>query len=243
MKKIKKNLKLITLFIVMAIIIGAVLIKYNLSESVTNEISIEELNLEETEKNELIKIEESKVVDEEILVPKNVYVDIKGAVNNPGVYEISEDKKVIDVVKLAGGLTKEADTSMINLAKKVSNEMVIIVYTVDEVKKEQAENSIIKIVEKECVCPKIDNDACIKQDIKENNSNDTTSIGSENKIININNATFSELLTITGIGESKAKAIIEYREENGSFKSKEDIMKVTGIGESLYEKIKDSITI
>lgn len=235
MKKIKKNLKLITIMIVMIILIVGILIKYSLSNSTVEEVSMEDLELEDNE--EII------MVEEENSGSLKVYVDIKGAVNNPGVYEIEEDKKVIDVVELAGGFTGQADTSMINLAKKVSDEMVIIIYTIDEVKKAQEENTIIKIVDQECVCPEISNDACLKEEVSKNSDDKDSTSNTETNTININSATIEELLTLSGIGESKAKAIIEYREENGNFKNIEDIMNVPGIGEALYEKIKDNITV
>ena len=154
---------------------------------------------------------------------------------------------VIDVVNEAGGLTKNADTSMINLAKVVTNEMVIIIYTKEEVKKYQKQEEIIKIIDKECICPEIKNDACINNQSsnpKESNKNNNQTIeNNSNKKININKASKEELQTLTGIGESKAEAIIEYRQKNGNFKTIEEIKEVSGIGESAYEKIKDYITI
>ena len=235
MKKIKKNLKWITIVIVMITIIGGLLLKWNLENSKTKDIVVEELVIEE----QTPIIEKSK---EEEVILSNVYVDIKGAVVKPGVYEISEDKKVIDVVQLAGGFKENADTSMINLAKKVTNEMVIIIYTSEEIKKSQEKDSIVKIIEKECVCPEINNDACLNQETQKNDSF-ASEENLNDKKININNATLEELLTISGIGESKAQAIIQYRTENGNFEKIEDIMNVAGIGEALYEKIKNRITV
>ena len=186
------------------------------------------------EENEIL-IEEVTETKEETVQPTLVYVDIKGAIQNPGVYEIEENKKVIDVVQLAGGLTEQADTSMVNLAKKVSNEMVIIIYTKDEVQNSNLVNTVIKVVEKECVCPNIENDSCINDKI-------TDTITGGNGKVNINTASMDELSKLDGIGESKAQAIIKYREENGNFKTIEDITNVSGIGSSVYEKIKDNIT-
>ena len=128
---------------------------------------------------------------------------------------------------------------MINLAKKVSNEMVIIIYTKEEIENSKKTDTVVKIIEKECICPEVNNDACLKT---EEDSNSVKEETKEEKI-NINNATLEDLLGINGIGESKAKAIIEYREKHGKFQKIEDIMEVTGIGESLYEKIKVYITI
>ena len=163
-----------------------------------------------------------------------VFVDIKGAVKSPGVYEISKNSRIIDVIKKAGDLKKEADTSIINLSKKVKDEMYIIIYTKDEIKsyKDKFSSSIEieKEIEKKIVCPDNDNDACLK--------NSDTKIGK----VNINNASLEELSSLTGIGEGKAKKIIEYREKN-KFEKVDDIKNVSGIGDSLYEKIKDDIEV
>lgn len=162
-----------------------------------------------------------------------VFVDIKGAVKNPGVYEVSSNSRIIDVIKKAGNLKKNADTSIINLSKKVKDEMYIIIYTKEELsdykEKILPSSKIVKEVEEKIICPDTDNDGCI------NNS-------SSSYKININNASLSELSSLTGIGEGKAKKIIEYREKN-KFENIEDIKNVPGIGNSLYEKIKDNIEI
>ena len=144
---------------------------------------------------------------------------------------------VIDAINLAGGLTKEADTSIINLAKKITDEMVIIIYTKDEVKNSNIVDTVIKVVEKECICPNIQNDGCLNTEIKDNITN-----GDSNSLVNINTATVEELQTITGIGESKARSIVEYRTNNGLFQNIEDIKNVDGIGDKLYESIKIYIT-
>lgn len=237
MKIIKKNLKWITLLFVMIIFIGGILIKYSLSMKETEDIVLEELELKEEEVQEVTvqEVEETPVL-------QSVYVDIKGAVQKPGVYEVTEDKKVIDVVEMAGGFTKNADTSIINLAKKVTNEMVIIIYTIDEVKKSKETETVVKVIEKECVCPEIKNDACLNSNNKEKDT-ETSSNETISGKININTASLEEIQALSGIGESKAKAIIKHREENGNFEKIEDLMNVSGIGETLYEKIKNDITV
>lgn len=230
MKKIKKYFKLIIILLIIILVIGYIIIKLYLNKNDSVEVVLDEFDLEF---NENINVKEDVTFDSN----KIFYVDIKGAVQNPGVYEIEENKKVIDVINLAGGFTANADTSLINLAKKVSDEMVIIIYTVEEVKNSKEPEAVIKIIEKECVCPEINNDACINNGIS--NETETGDLG----VVNINTASLDELLTLTGIGESKANAIIEYRESFGRFTTKEDIMKVDGIGEFLYEKIKENITV
>ena len=163
---------------------------------------------------------------------KTVFVDIKGAVNKPGVYEVKEGSRIVDVIKKAGNLKKEADTSIINLSKKVSDEMYIIIYTKEQVElyKEKLNSSsdIASSIEDNIICPDTDNDACL---------NESSSLK-----ININTASLEELSSIKGIGKTKAKKIIEYRNKN-RFESVEDIKNVSGIGDSLYEKIKDNIEV
>ena len=183
-----------------------------------------------TEKKEVKEKNKAKTTNTKIMV------DIKGEVVYPGIYTLDDNQRVIDVINMAGGITKNADTSVLNLSKKLKDEMVIIVYSYYEVKN----FSYVKEVEKKVQtgCSKgindVENDACIEDD---------SSSEEESSIISINTATKEELMTLTGIGEKKAEDIIKYREENGEFTSIEDIKNVKGIGDSLFEKIKDYITL
>lgn len=249
---------------------------------------------------EIVEINNDEIINEEILVEEeeedsmsSYYVDIKGEVLNPGVYEVNSDSRVIDVIKKAGGLTKNADTSLLNLSKKIKDEMNIKIYSKEEVKnakndlvKEPEVIEIIKEIEKECICPEnneVCNDNSNKNDIliesdndlditvnKENNLNDnnnndlndnsntdkvqdnnqTNKEKNENEkepnistnLININTATKEELMTLSNIGEAKALKIIEYRNKTKFIKI-EDIMNVSGVGNAVFEKIKNFITV
>ena len=177
-------------------------------------------------------------------VSNDIKVNIKGAVVNPGVYSFSSGERVIDAIEKSGGLLETADTSVINLSKNLFDEMVIVIYTYDEVQSMKGNNILIQYVERECNCPELTNDAClISGDINnaDNNLKDNN-VNSYNKV-SINTATVEQLQTLSGIGESKAKAIIKYREEHGNFTKIEDIMNVSGIGEKVFEKIKDNLTV
>ena len=198
--------------------------------------------------NEEVVLEEQlkeKEVEEPIIQEENkkIKVDIKGAVNNPGVYEVLENSRVSDAINISGGLTKDADTSTINLSKIIFDEMVIIIYTKDEIAEMLKGDTSIKYIEKECICPKLENDACIEDKIENvpNNNLNNDSSPSNNKV-SLNKASLNELMTLDGIGEKKAQAIIDYRNKNG-FKSIEEIMEVDGIGSTTYEKIKDRLTL
>lgn len=169
-----------------------------------------------------------------------IKINIKGAVNHPGVYEVKKDSRVEDAIFAAGGLIDTADTSIINLSKKLSDESVVIIYTVDEVKKIKQGNVIIQYIENECNCPEYENSACIDPDTLINNNNDKESANGK---ISLNKATLEQLQTLSGIGKAKAEAIIEYRSTSGGFKTIEEIKKVKGIGDAVFEKIKDKITV
>ena len=171
----------------------------------------------------LIKEENKEIVEpkEEVKEVK-IMVDIKGEVNSPGCFEVSDNLRVKDVIELAGGLTKNADTSSINLSAKVHDEMVIVIDKKGE------------------VTNKIESDAKVSTNTSKTSITTTTKPKGK---ISINKGTLKELTTLTGIGESKAKKIIEYREKNGPFKTLEDIKKVSGIGDAIFAKIKDNITL
>lgn len=189
----------------------------------------------------------NEVIESDVEEKKIIKVDVKGAVSKPGVYSLEEGSIVDDAIKLAGGVNKNANTKEINLSKKLKDEMVILIYTNSEIQefKDKLKNSN----KEECICEQDINDVCIKEsytnyysfnsDKQESASRQESSITG---LLNINTASLDELLTLTGVGESKAKAIIEYRKEN-KFKSIEDIMKVSGIGQSVFDKIKEDITV
>ncbi|MCI5732619.1 MAG: helix-hairpin-helix domain-containing protein [Tenericutes bacterium] len=177
---------------------------------------------------------------------KTIYVDVKGAVKNPGVYELSNTSRVIDAINLAGGLSDLADTINLNLSKKLSDEMIIIVYTKTELstyyKKNNNRNAVCASLE--CVCIDDYNDACIsKESSNKSNSKTDNTTKSTNSKVSINTASKEELMSLSGIGESKAEKIITYRNDNGKFNSIEDLKKVSGIGDSIFEKIKDKIIL
>ena len=230
MKYLKKY-KLIVILTITLLITIFIVIKQDKNYT-EEEIIISENEVETNENLELLNNEELKEPEEKLVFYK---VDVKGAVKIPGVYEIEKGKRVIDVINKAGGLLNTADTSTINLSKFLIDEMVIIVYTKEEISKRKEENVKIEYIEKECICPEIKNDACIID--SENN------VANEKKLVNINTATLEELMTIPKIGESKAKDIIKYREENSGFKKIEDIKNISGIKDATYEAIKDYITI
>ena len=212
--------------------------------SLTIYIYFKNKSVDEIEQVELIEEEKvAEIEEEKEEIIEKIRVDIKGLVKNPGVYEVVVDSRVIDVINKAGGLKSGANTEYINLSKKVKDEMVIIIYSNSDVEKFKETDKQIIYIEYECVCPDNKNDACINEnDVVNTNGTKGESSEIDDKV-SINKATLEELMTLNGIGESKAKAIIEYRNQNGEFKNIEDIMNVSGIGELAYSKIKDNIKL
>ncbi len=143
---------------------------------------------------------------------RDVYVQIGGAVNSPGVYKVSSDKRVFEAIELAGGLRADADRNRVNLVSPVVDEMQIYVPEIGEVSTQQA----------------------LEQQ--------TQSDSSSGKI-NINTAQAEDLTRLPGIGESRARTIIQYREEHGGFQNISEIMNISGIKQAMFDKIKDLITI
>ncbi|MBQ7136855.1 MAG: helix-hairpin-helix domain-containing protein [Bacilli bacterium] len=214
--------------VVLIIVLGS---NFGIYAIVNNKIS------DVSEKQKSVSFENDETVEEKETEKEYYQFDIKGSVNKPGVYSLEKGSRVIDAIKIAGGLKENADTSVNNLSKYITDEMVIVIYNSDEVfrfneikEQEEIENNECKNYNEV-----VENESCIeKSDI----------IASEvDTKISINTASLELLMTLPGIGESKAKSIIEYREEKGIFKSIEDIMNVSGIGESVFEKIKNYITV
>ena len=163
-----------------------------------------------------------------------IKVDIKGMVENSGVYELDNKSRVIDVVEKAV-LKENANTDYLNLSKRLKDGDVIIVYSNDYIESLKKENVVY--IELPCECPDNINTACIDKVVNEDIENN------KDILISINSATKEELMTLPGVGESKADAIIKYRKDNDGFKELEDIMNVSGIGEAAYSKIKDHIKL
>ena len=154
-------------------------------------------------------------VEDKTTVSTVIYVDVKGEVHHPGVYQMKAENRVKDLIEAAGGFTPLADDQKLNLAQLLEDQMVIVV-----LKKGEEANS----------------------ELAQAPTPHKKEVGKEGKV-NINTATVEELKTLKGIGEKKAEAIIEYRKKNGSFKNKEELMKVRGIGKKLYESFQERVIV
>lgn len=145
-----------------------------------------------------------------------LFVHIAGSVKNPGLYELPQGSRVSDAVTAAGGMSKDANTSSVNLARQLTDGEQIIVGSTEDAKTVLENGSS-----------------------HSSNSNEGATKGK----ININTASTEELMSLDGVGEATADKIIAYRQENGSFSRIEEIKEVSGIGEKKFEAMKDAITV
>ena len=162
----------------------------------------------------------TRVEETTTMIPQNCYVDIKGEVLRPGVYEFSCESRIQEVIKKAGGFTEEADETKINLAQKITDQMQMIVPNLHS----KQEGGVTE------------------GNSEKGNTSNTTPSNSKQGTVNINTATLEELQTIKGIGKKKAEAILQYRKEHGAFRTKEELLQVKGIGKKALEAIESQVT-
>ena len=150
----------------------------------------------------------------EVQKDENIVVEIKGHVVNPGVYSLKTNQRLNDLVQISGGVTENANLRHVNLAMKIMDGDSFYIPSMDEEVDQMAQNS-------------------------------SGGSGGENKDgkIDLNTATKEQLMTVTGIGPATADNILAYREENGAFKTVEDLLQVNRIGEKTLDKIRDAFIV
>lgn len=183
----------------------------------SSQTSVKETNLQ-TEvaaisKDSTAEKEVKKEEKEESLEQDQITVDVKGAVKSPGIYDLPVGSRVHDAVQKAGGLTEQADSKLLNLAQKVSDEALVYV-------------------------PSRGEEAASQQ-----TASGTPPSTSKDKKVNLNKASLEELKQVKGLGGKRAQDIIDHREANGKFKSVDELKKVSGIGAKTIEKLKDYVTV
>ena len=164
---------------------------------------------------------------------KTLVVHICGAVSAPGVYELPAGSRIIDAVEAGGGFLPEAEEACCNLAEEIVDGCQIYIMTKSE---SCADGQIEK---KAGIQTSPDSD----MQTTDRNVRSNSAPALENGLVNLNTADIAALTTLPGIGESRAKAIISYREQHGAFAQIEDIMKISGIKQAAFSKIKDKITV
>lgn len=157
--------------------------------------------------------------------PQNTtgFVDVKGAVKHPGIYQIQGNARLFDIIRQAGGFAEDADQRQINLAQSLTDQQVVYV----PVKGESVPATVTANMPTATA----------------NTATNAAAASTDTAKVSLNQATVTELQTLNGIGQKKAEQIIAYRDEKGGFKALEDLKEVSGIGDKTYEGLKDSITL
>lgn len=215
---IENKKKTISIALVIVLIIGFIIYMV-INNQNDNEINLEELVANQnSEENEQVSKEIENNTQEE--TKKEIVVHVTGEVKKEGVVYLEEGSRVVDAIKKAGGETKAADLSQVNLA-----------YVLQDGQKIYIPNKNEKI------------SAYISENNGENVKEDNITTKKEGTKVNINTASLEELDQLPGIGSAIAQRIIDYRSEHGEFKKVEDIQEVKGIGDAKFNEIKDDITV
>ena len=175
----------------------------------------------------------SEAVSDKEMQQAMIYVDVCGAVANPGVFQLAAGSRVFQAIEAAGGYLPEAALTCVNRAGVLTDGQQLYILTQEEMERQGLDPAEMAGASD----GQMNGSAGTGQ-----NTGMTAQVQQDNRI-NINTADEAQLTTLTGIGATRAQAIIAYREENGPFAAIEDIMNVQGIKEGTFAKIKDEIVV
>jgi len=211
---------LLAVVLVAVVVLGVLYINSQRAEPMTivgasdEEVTSENATLADTNAPLVTAVTTPQVIDH-TSISDFIIVYVSGHVRNPGVFELAQGARLWQAIELAGGMTEYADENAINLASELVDEQHIIVFGIED-----------------NMPPSIAQTQATGQ-----------AAATANSVININSATLAQLQTLSGIGEARARDIINHREARGGFARIEDIMNVPGIGEGIFARIRDSITV
>lgn len=204
------------------VLLVAMFLWFQSTQSVSNQILEPLLITSDESESSLLGVGVKELIEEpEVHEIEIIYVDLKGAVAKPGVYALPLGSRLFDVIEMAGGLLPDAATQSLNQALLLNDQMLIYIFTHEEYAAEEEENmKLLSIVEE-----------------------DSGLLSQQVQLVNINTANASELETLPGIGPKKASAILQFRQENGSFRGIEGLLEVSGIGQKTFDQLTPFITV
>ena len=204
------------------VLLVAMFLWFQSTQSVSNQILEPLLITSDESESSLLGVGVKELIEEpEVHEIEIIYVDLKGAVAKPGVYALPLGSRLFDVIEMAGGLLPDAATQSLNQALLLNDQMLIYIFTHEEYAAEEEENmKLLSIVEE-----------------------DSGLLSQQAQLVNINTANASELENLPGIGPKKASAILQFRQENGSFKGIEGLLEVSGIGQKTFDQLAPFITV
>ena len=197
---------------------------------------LDESGQDEIQVTDTVQANQVQIVETTI---EEVAIHICGAVKNPGVFFLEKGQRVYHAIEMAGGLREDADGDYINQALLLEDGMKIVIPTKEETKQWKEQEEKEQEVEAKLYEEKGTEDYYVQYADSASSTIANEKVGK----VNLNTADENLLCTLPGIGTSRAKSIIDYRTKNGAFKTIEDVMKVSGIKEAAFEKIKDLITV
>lgn len=213
------------LIVLPTLLLLLVLFKWYQSNQSSNALMLDPVFLSETVSSQEEVASEVDSEAEEAVGTQMIYVDLKGAIRYPNVYAIPLGSRLFDVIEMAGGLLPDAATQHLNQSLLLSDQSLIYIYSLEEVAAYQIEE--VDLSERPLII--------------QAQPSETDELS--NGLVNINQATLVELMTLPGIGPKKAEAILQYRSEHGSFASPEALMEVSGIGQKTYEQLATLIMV
>lgn len=204
------------------VLLVAMFLWFQSTQSVSNQLLEPLLITSDESESSLLGVGVKELIEEpEVHEIEIIYVDLKGAVAKPGVYALPLGSRLFDVIEMAGGLLPDAATQSLNQALLLNDQMLIYIFTHEEYAAEEEENmKLLSIVEE-----------------------DSGLLSQQAQLVNINTANASELENLPGIGPKKASAILQFRQENGSFKGIEGLLEVSGIGQKTFDQLAPFITV
>lgn len=217
------SILIVFLFIIL-VLVYSLFSKTNLSNQTDESLANFYMSQTSSSESSISSKKDNSFVGSEKETEKYIFVDIKGAIRMPGVYEINSETRLTDVIALAGGFLPIADQSVVNLSQKLTDQMMI---TIPSLETESESTRLNEGEDKLPVVISVPSETSDSQPGK----------------VNINMADISELQTLSGIGEKKAERILQYRQEHGSFKSVEELKEVSGIGDKTFEALADFISV
>lgn len=204
------------------VLLVAMFLWFQSTQSVSNQLLEPLLVTSDESESSLLGVGVKESIEEpEVHEIEMIYVDLKGAVAKPGVYALPLGSRLFDVIEMAGGLLPDAATQSLNQALLLNDQMLIYIFTNEEFAAEEEENmKLLSIVDE-----------------------DSGLLSQQGQLVNINTANASELETLPGIGPKKASAILQFRQENGSFKGIDGLLEVSGIGQKTFDQLAPFITV
>jgi competence protein ComEA len=224
---------LVSVIVIFMFVIGGLVLKGGQKATVDDTASVSESAISQSSTSQMTSQESTRqMATSSSGTTQQMYVDVKGAVKNPGVYQISANMRVVDAIHLAGGYNRSADRKQINLAQKLSDQQVIYVPIRGE------KHAPITAT----MAPQAGAEST-SGDTGESSTSTTATSGQSSEQINLNTADKTKLQELSGIGDKKADQIIAYRQAHGQFKKIEELKDVPGFGDKTFDNLKSSICV